>query len=140
MGDPSQQLHDFEPGIAPSKLFWTVPISPSAIIVNPEKGTATLRARDLAIPDFHDFFNAVSPNPSSLPSHVSFEVRWAGGRVATPVHDSTFDFSGTFIESDATIDFTVRNDGNSVVYRSDPAGQSSDGAGVGRERNGVFFS
>ena len=95
---------------------------------------------DLAIPDFHDFFNAVSPNPTSLPSHVSFEVRWAGGPIATPVHDSTFDFSGTFIESDATIDFTVRNDGNSVVYRSDPAGQSSDGAGVGRERNGVFFS
>jgi hypothetical protein len=48
VGDPFQQLHDFEPGIAPSNLFWTVPISPSAIIVNPEKGTATLRARDLS--------------------------------------------------------------------------------------------
>ena len=55
------------------------------------------------------------------------------------MNDSTFDFSGSFIESDATIEFTASNDGSSVVYRSDPAGQTSEGAGVGRERNGVFF-
>jgi len=140
VGDPFQQVHDWEPGIASSGLFWTIPISPSAIVVNPENGTATLQARDVAVPDFHDFFNAVSPNPSSLPSHVSFEVHWSGGAVSTPVTDSTFDFSGNFVESAASIDFSARNDSGSVVYRSDPAGQFSAGAGVGRERNGVFFN
>jgi hypothetical protein len=140
VGDLFQQVHDFEPGIAPSGLFWTVPVSPSSIIVNPETGTATLRVRDLAVPDFHDFLNAIGPTPTTMASHVSFEVRWSGGRVKTPVNDSTFDFSGTFIESDATIEFTARNDASSVVYRSDPAGQHSQAAGVGRERNGVFFS
>jgi len=131
-------VHDWEPGIAPSGLFWTIPISPSAIIVNPQTGRATLRARDLAVADFHDFLNAISPNPSSVPAHVSFDVQWAGGRDTTELNDSTFDFSGTFVESDATIEFTARNDASSVVYRSDPTDQQSFGAGVGRERNGVF--
>jgi hypothetical protein len=41
--------------------------------------------------------------------------------------------------SDARITFTAWNDGTGVVYTSNPDGQTSDGAGVGHERNGVFF-
>ena len=36
---------------------------------------------NIPVPDFHDFFNAISPSPDPAPaaSHVSFDVRWHGG-------------------------------------------------------------
>jgi hypothetical protein len=135
----SIQQHDFEPGIEPSGLFWTTPVAPSAIRVDEDDGTARLRVRNIAVPDFHDFFNAVSPNPTSVRSHVSFDVRWHPNGSATSIRDETFGFSGTFIPGDAAIDFTARHDGSGVVYRSDPAGQHTISGGVGRERNGIFF-
>ncbi len=54
------------------------------------------------------------------------------------IDDDVFDFSGRFVVSDATISFTARQAGSHVVYRSNPDGQISFDAGVGRERNGVF--
>ena len=140
MGDLLQQSHDWEPGILPSGLFWTVPISPNAITVNPVTGTARLRASDMSVPDYGHFFNSVSPTPDPPPvsSHVSFDVTWPGGGAVTEIDDDVFDFSGRFVISDATIRFTARNDTSSRVYRSNPDGQYSFDAGVGRERNGVF--
>jgi hypothetical protein len=143
VGDPTGQVHDFEPGIEPSGLFWTIPISPSAIVVNPQSGTARLRIVDLALPDYHDFFNSVGLDPSPkppLPSHVSFDVRWEGGDDPVSLADDVFGFAGTFVGGPATISFAARNDGAHVLYWSDPGGQTNVGtAAVGRERNGVFL-
>ena len=140
MGDPFQQVHDWEPGIRPSGLFWTIPITPSAITVNRITGTATLKATDLAVPDYGNFFNAISPapDPAPVPSHVSFEVTWPGHGEVREIDDDVFDFSGRFIVSDSTIAFTARNDDADVTYRSNPGGQISFDAGVGSERNGIF--
>lgn len=141
MGGPyTEQVHDWEPGILPSGLFWTVPVNPSAIVVNPQTGSATLRVANLAVPDFHDFFNSIAttPDPAPVPSHVSFEVTWPGHGAVKEIDDADFDFSGRFVLSDATIAFTARNDAAGVVYRSNPEGQTTSDAGVGRERNGIF--
>jgi hypothetical protein len=121
-------------------LFWTIPITPSAITVNRITDTATLKATNLAVPDYGNFFNAISPapDPAPVPSHVSFEVTWPGHGEVREVDDDLFDFSGRYIVSDATIAFTARNDGAEVTYRSNPGGQISFDAGVGRERNGIF--
>jgi hypothetical protein len=140
VGDPFQQVHDWEPGILASGLFWTIPISPSSIIVNQNTGAATLRVSNLAVPDYGNFFNAISPTPDPppVPSHVSFEVTWPGRGAVTEIDDDVFDFSGRFVVSDATISFTARNDNAGVIYRSNPDGQISFDAGVGSERNGIF--
>jgi hypothetical protein len=121
-------------------LFWTIPITPSAIMVNRSTGTATLKATDLAVRDYGNLFNAISPapDPAPVPSHVSFEVIWPGHGEVSEIDDDVFDFSGRYIVSDATIAFTARNDGADVTYRSNPGGQISFDAGVGRERNGIF--
>ena len=137
MGD---QVHDFEPGIRPSGLFWTIPITPSAITVNRITGTASLHVTNLAVPDYGNFFNAISPapDPAPVPSHVSFEVTWPGHGEVREIDDEVFDFSGRFVVSDATIAFTARNDDAGVTYQSNPGGQISFDAGVGSERNGIF--
>jgi hypothetical protein len=140
VSDPNtEQIHDFEPGIAPSGLFWTIPIDGSAVDASPGSGRARYRLDELALNDYHDFFTAISPNPPNVPSHVSFEVVWSGGSGHQRIADTDFDFTGTFVTGDARIAFTAWNDGTGVVYASNPNGQTSDGAGVGHERNGVFF-
>jgi hypothetical protein len=100
-----------------------------------------LRARDVAVSDYHDFFNAITDPPPITPraSHVSFDVHWQGGGAPTSIRDAEFGFEGVFIGSDARIDFVAMDDDSAVVYRSDPDGQVSLDAAVGRERNGAFF-
>ena len=138
MGD---QVHDFEPGIASSGLFWTIPIPASAIDISPGSGRARFRMENIAVPDWHDFFNAVSPSPhpAPVPSHVSFDVRWNGGGQRQKIRDTTFDFAGDFVSGDASIVFSVSNEGSGVTYVSVADGQKTVSAGVGHERNGVFF-
>jgi hypothetical protein len=148
VGDPSHQQHDWEPGIAPSGLFWTIPIDPSAIDADPRSGQARLRAKRVSVSDYHDFFNAIlGPNPPRVPSHVSFDVRWSGDGGRQKIRDQTFGFTGHYVTGAAIVSFTASNDGDDVIYTSDPAGQynptvDQGGAGspaVGHERNGVFF-
>jgi hypothetical protein len=142
VGDPSQQVHDFEPGIAPSGLFWTIPIGPGAIKVDPATGEATLRAQAVRVLDFHDILNALGivPGPAPAPSRVSFEVHWAGHGNSVELHDSTFGFMGHYVTGPATISFTASNDDSGTVYSSDPLGQANVGTpAVGTEQNGVFF-
>ena len=141
MGGTLQQVHDFTPGIAPSGLFWTIPIEPGAIKIDPSTGEARLRVQALKTLDFHDALNSfgIVPGPR-LPSRVSFDVRWAGHGGPVDLHDPTYGFTGHYVTGPATISFTASNDGGGVVYRSDPAGQSNPGPpAVGTEQNGVFF-
>lgn len=148
MGDPAHQHHDWEPGIAPSGLAWTIPISASSLKVAPGIGEARLQATGVAVHDFHDGINAIfGGGPEPIPAHVSFDCRWAGHGKPQRIRDDTFRFSGRFVPGPATISFTASNDGDEIVYTSDPEGQfnpgpEQNGAGspaVGHERNGIFF-
>jgi hypothetical protein len=135
-------VHDFEPGIAPSGLFWTIPIEPGAIKVDPSTGEARLRVQALKVLDFHDILNAlgVVAGPDPVPSRVSFEVRWSGHGDPVELHDTTFGFMGHYVTGPATISFTATNDAGDVVYSSDATGQSNVGTpAVGTEQNGGFF-
>lgn len=118
-----------------------MPIPPSSIRYDAHSGSARFQLRNYSLPDYGNFFNAIAkhPNPPPKPSHVSFDVRWHGGGSPQQVRDATFGFMGTFVDGQATISFTAKNDGSNVVYRSLPAGQKALYAGAGTERNGVFF-
>ena len=147
VGDPTHQHHDFEPGIAPTGLFWTIPIARSAIDVDPGSGRARLHATRVPVSDYGNFFNAITPGATSVRSHVSFDVRWPGGGDRHKLRDAKFHFTGHYVTSPTSISFTASHDGGRTIYASDPAGQynptvDQGGAGspaVGHERNGVFF-
>ena len=112
----------------------------SAFDVIPGQGRARFKVENMPMPDYHDFFNSLSPNPTKVPGHVSFEVTWAGGGERVKFRDSTFDYGVEVITGPATITFTASDDGGSEVYRSDAAGQGNPlDPIVGHERNGVFF-
>jgi hypothetical protein len=94
------------------------------------------------VKDYYNFFNAVAPKPSPppRPSRVTFDVRWRGGNDPKDIRDPRYGFVGTFIDSSATIEFSAANSGSPIVYRSVAEGQSTLYAGVGEERNGIFFA
>jgi hypothetical protein len=128
--------------IAASGLFWTIPIRPSAIDVDPGRGRARLHADNVPVTDYHDFINAVfGGGPTPIPSHVSFDVRWSGDGDRQKIRDKTFGFTGHYVTGATTITFSASNDGGGVIYTSDRrAAQTNVGSpGVGHERNGVFF-
>jgi hypothetical protein len=144
VGALGEQLNDFEPGIEPSGLFWTIPIDSDALSVHPQTGVARYHQRNLVLNDYHDFFNAVAPDPDPtkvVPSVVSFDARWEpNGDDVVHTRDPDFRYEGRFVPTKATISFTVRHRNGDFAARSDPGEVTSVlVSAVGRERNGVFF-
>jgi hypothetical protein len=148
VADPTHQVHDWEPGIADSGLFWTIPISPGSIKADPATGRARFRVEALKVGDYHDFFSAVS-GATPLPSRVSFDVLWSGGGSPVDLRNNLFTFEGHYVPGPATISFAAyTDDGSGVTYTSDTEGQynptlDQGGAGdpaVGTERNGTYFT
>lgn len=134
----SGQVHDFNPGIRSSGLFWTQPVSPDTLDVDLEGGTATLGAEDFDVEDYHNLHNALLGGPSD-PSSVSFEMRWSALEPAMEVTDPVHGFTGRFQISQVEIAWSAKV--GSFVFNSDPPSTTVNVRSViGRERNGVFFS
>jgi hypothetical protein len=134
----TNQIHDYNPGIAPSGLFWTMPIADDAIDVNPGKGRASLVAENLSVPDFGDFVNSIFP-AISVPATVSFDVRWFGVQSRRNAKEPEFGFGGEFVVTSASIEWSAEQAG--FAFRSDPASASVTlYALVGNERNGRFLT
>ena len=151
MYDPSlggAQIHDFNPGIKPDGLFWTLPLPDDSITVNPGKGFASMEGSNVSVNDYHDFGNAIGgggpgiPGPS-VPAQVSFTVVWSGviSRVNLRNTDSPLNgggFAAELVRNAAQMAWsaTVGN----LEYVSDPlATSASVFAEIGHLRNGSFF-
>ncbi len=132
------QVHDFNPGIRESGLFWTQPVSEDALEVDLEDGTATLGLDDLDEEDYHNLLNALKDGPSDSAS-VSFEMRWKA--IAKPINvtDSVHRFAGRFQLSTVQIEWSAK--APHFEFVSDPASSTVNvKAVIGRERNGIFFA
>ncbi len=134
----SGQVHDFNPGIRPSGLFWTQPVSEDVLDVDLEDGTARLKVTDLDEEDYHDLHNALLDGPSE-PASVSFKMRWTATAPSVRVTDTVHGFTGRFRISTVQIEWTARTP--TFDFASDAANTTINVSSVfGRERNGVFFS
>ena len=133
------QINDFNPGIAPSGLFWTMAIPDGSVDVNPGKGRASLAAENLDVLDFHDFLNAIfGGGPAPVPARVSFEVHWDDVLERVKITNADQGFAGSFVRTNATMEWSATV--GDFSFQSDPAHTSSSVfAEVGEERNGVFF-
>jgi hypothetical protein len=112
--------------------------------IDVEDGTASMRAVNLAMPDYRDIFNSLNASPSPaapVPSVVSFDVRWKAKSDAKLVRkvDTANQFRSSYIDSNATIAWSAQQSGFS--FTSAAAATSTPISGViGHERNGRFFS
>ena len=132
------QIHDFNPGITASGLFWTVAVPESSISVNFAAGKASFQMDDVDVEDYHDVVNALLDGPS-VDARVSWKIRWAHPLGRTKIRDANTGFAGDFVQNVAQIEWTGQTD--SAHFVSDPAGTSvNEFSLLAHERNGVFFS
>ena len=121
-------IHDFNPGIAPSGLFWTAHVPMDSIGIELGRTTASFQLEHFALED-------TIPN---VPATVSLAMEWQGLRAELEVRDLVNGFAGRYRECSATIQWSAEEAGFSFV--SDPASTSvTRFAQLGRERNGIFF-
>lgn len=131
------QVHDFNPGIRESGLFWTQPVSGDDVAFNLEHGSASLAVDDLDEEDYHNLHNALLDGPSD-PASISFEMKWNAIDKPMNVTDPVHRFTGRFRLCAVQIEWTA--DAPGFHFVSDPAGTTHNVRSViGRERNGVFF-
>jgi hypothetical protein len=127
-------VHDFNPGIAESGLFWTAPIDRGSIRVNLGAGSASMHVADLDVEDYGNVVNALQDGPS-VEATVSFDVSWSGVNERVKIRNRNTDFAGEFIRNSATLAWSAQETGFS--FQSDPL--TAGFATIGHERNGSFF-
>jgi len=131
----TSQVHDFNPGIAESGLFWTIAIDRGDVKVNLHDRTAALHVADLDVEDYGNVVNALKDGPS-VSAAVSFDANWSGGHDQLKIRNHDLRFVGEYIHDSATLVWSAEEHGFS--FTADPL--TSDFAEIGHERNGVFFS
>jgi len=84
------------------------------------------------------FAGGVGVPGASVPSTVSWDLRWhrVTGRGTTV--DPTLPFRLSYKTTNAHLDWSMASGDRS--FRTNPAGQTTVVAFIGRERNGVFFN
>ena len=133
-------MHDYNGGIPPSGLFWTVELPQEAFSVSRRQKRARLHLRDFPLIDTFTFLG-----PSDTPAILSMTIEWdaledpvgLGSGTRVPPTDPAA-FLGSFAKARSTAHFSGRQLGFS--FRSDPGTSTDAGyAEIGTERNGVFL-
>jgi len=133
----TNQIHDFNPGIAKSGLFWTIRIPDERVEVDLDDATASMSLSGVELRDFFNLPNALM-HGKSIHGDASFHVRWHGVTSHVHLHDDVNHFDARVIEDSATIQWSARE--KDFLFVSDPEETSTTVfAAIGQERNGIFF-
>jgi hypothetical protein len=134
-------VHDFNGGILPSGLFWTLPVDRTDLDFRFDNERASLHVRNLPVIDTFQFFG-----PNDTPGLVDFHVRWEATGPAVPrgmgMNVPPTDpraFLGEIAPAVSTGSFSGEEMG--FEFRSNRGTSTSPRgwAQIGRERNGVFL-
>jgi hypothetical protein len=139
LGDPAPQVHDFNPGVTQSGLFWTSIVPQDHVRVDLTTGRATLEVRSLHMKDFFDIENAtVGGGGHPVPSVVSYRVEWTAGGPVNTFDNVAQQYRGEFRNALAQMEWSART--VEFDFVSAPIGTSTtDAAQLGREQNGSFY-
>ena len=138
-GSGSQE-HDYNGGILPSGLFWTLDVSRVSLDFKMSDRRATLRLRDLAVIDTFQFFG-----PSDTPAVLDMRVEWRATGPAVPRGSGASvgpEDPAAFVGEIAPAVSTASFEGDQIgfAFESTTASTSPRGyAQIGRHRNGVYL-
>ncbi len=131
----TDQIHDFNPGITASGLFWTIAMPSGSVQVDGLSGSASMRRQALELKDYFTIANALFGGTPPVPATLSFTVAWAGATGSGSVDDAANDFALQFVTTGATMEWTV--DSGGATYTSTGV-TGVPFAILGKERNGIF--
>ena len=141
--DVSQQIHDYNPHIAPNGLFWTILVPTDSVEVHLGAGQASFRLTTQVFDD-HDVKSSlgVTPFPVGFPqlAVVSFDVEWSGILERANIRNEAMNFEGDFLHTGTTIRWSAMDLVSGFQFTSEGPNPDRAFYGViGHERNGVFF-
>jgi hypothetical protein len=131
----TSQVHDFNPGISSTGLFWTARIERGSVKISLGSGSASLHVAELPVGDYGNVGNALTGG-AGVASNVTFDVGWHGVDERVTVRNGDVGFGGEYVRNSADLVWSASEPG--FTFHSDPL--ASDFATLGHERNGVFFS
>jgi hypothetical protein len=132
------QVHDFNPGVAPSGLFWTIRVPSRSVSTSFVPPRASLRVKHLELEDYPNLIDSLRDR-NEVGATASFDVRWKGEQKLRHIRNQKQHFELHYFESMATIEWSARND-RGFRFHSDPARTSKTVFALfGHERNGRFF-
>ena len=134
-------MHDFNPGILPDGLFWTVQVPEDAVEIR--DNTVTVKLKNVPVVDNFTFLPI--PPSTNIPALTSFEMSYT--RSGTPRHveptstdpASPFNWAGEMWQAAGSVTFSVvYQDGSFAVQgNANSAGFFGE---LGKERNGSFLN
>ena len=134
-------MHDFNGGILPSGLFWTLDVGKTAVDFKVSNQRAVLHVKGLPVIDTFQFFG-----PSSAPALVDVHAEWeaTGSPVARGMGTGVGPtdpgaFLAAFAPAISTASFSGREIG--FEFESTREASTADGgyAQLGSERNGTYL-
>jgi hypothetical protein len=135
--DFSNQVHDYNPGIAENGLFWTIPFPDESAWIDLAAGKAEMHALGLEIPDTYTFGNAAARGPQEM-ARVSFDVWWHSPMSTEHIQNEEQGFAATLLEVESAISFSAESE--TFAFQSDPPEKSQAlYARIGYDANGVFL-
>jgi hypothetical protein len=144
-----QQIHDYNPGIATNGLFWVISAPSDVVQIDIDAAAASLRMRDVPVIDFHDIANSLTggkgfqsmgiPPIAPVAATVSFDIEWSGAIERAVVTNEDEDFTGQYVRTGATIQWSSNQSGFQFVSEQPPNPTRNLYSVIGHERNGVFF-
>lgn len=134
---PANEIHDFHPPIAPSGLFWVVPVPEGALTFSRDGSSFTLEMRDVALIDQPRF---PALDAIGTPARMSFKL--VGKSTGEPVkyEDAYKHFRFTGTRASCQLEAQVEVPSIGFSWKSDPLSTSKSDFGImGEEVNGRYY-
>jgi hypothetical protein len=144
--------HSYDPGVSPSLVFWTTPVSPGSVKFDFNKERASLHVRNVLVFDVFTVPNSLDPtHPLGKTNAIinSLRIEWGDTTRATSFENCVPNaFRGDYLENSAAIEVVATTPFTPATACS-PAKNgfrfvseettASHFALIGREQNGIFF-
>jgi len=134
---PANEIHDFHPPIAPSGLFWVVPVPDGGLTISADGSSFTLVMRNVAVIDQPRF-----PALDAIGSPATMTFTLAGKSTGEPVmyEDASKHFRFTGTRAACQLEAQVEVPSIGFSWKSDPLDTSKCGfAIIGEEVNGRYY-
>lgn len=153
------QIHDYNGGIRPDGLFWTLGIPSDDVAARIGAGRARMKVTGLLAQDQASQTNSFTRYPGQafpgygVPAYLDYTVDWFHVMDRYHQRDAKLDFAGHFVETKARVQWTALANGSVMLdhdglftgFGTDPIkfeatpSDETQFAVLGQERNGRYF-
>ena len=134
---PATQIHDFHPPIAPSGLYWVVPVLKRGLTISPDENTFTLEMQNVSVVDQPRW---PALDSIATPARMTFKMVWKSTGEPVKYDDSSKRFRFTGARASCQLEAEVEVPSIGFSWKSDPLNSSkADVAIVGEEVNGRYY-